>query len=110
MWNKVKDYAGYWVSDDGLIMGPRGKVGRGVPNKAGYYRVKLYRNGHKKSVYVHQLVAQAFILNPDGKPGVNHIDLDKSNNKASNLEWATPLQNSQHARALKAWAPRCTAL
>lgn len=50
-----------------------------------------------KFVKVHQLVAKAFIPNPNNYPFINHKDGDKSNNCANNLEWCTPSQNVQHA-------------
>lgn len=50
---------------------------------------------NKKSYAVHRLVAIAFIPNPEGKPQVNHIDEDRSNNNSSNLEWVTNLENQQ---------------
>jgi hypothetical protein len=46
---------------------------------------------------VHRAVALAFIPNPDNKPEVNHIDANKKNNCASNLEWATSEENKAHA-------------
>ena len=66
-------------------------------NKSGYYRYTLSIDNVQTDYYVHRLVAQAFIPNPDNKPEVNHKDGDKSNNKVSNLEWATPKENMQHA-------------
>ena len=50
------------------------------------------------NVYIHRLVAKAFISNPDNKPEVNHIDLNRSNNHVSNLEWVTTEENYEHAR------------
>ncbi len=63
----------------------------------GYHRVLLCRNGNQKSHYVHRLVAQSFIPNPEKKPFVNHKDGDKTNNHVDNLEWCTQLENVQHA-------------
>ena len=54
-------------------------------------------NGRSRMKSVHRLVAEAFIENPEKKRTVNHKDGDKHNNVASNLEWATYQENSQHA-------------
>ena len=56
----------------------------------------MSRDGKVKLYYVHVLVAQAFIANPDNLPEVNHKDEDKVNNEASNLEWCTHEYNSNH--------------
>ena len=62
----------------------------------GYLRVGLYAGGKRKRFRVHRLVCEAFHENPDGKPCVNHIDENKTNNCASNLEWCTSSENNNH--------------
>lgn len=62
----------------------------------GYLRVKLSKNGENKTCYVHRLIAQTFIPNPENKPEVNHIDEDKTNNKVDNLEWKWHKDNINH--------------
>ncbi|CAJ0753326.1 20281_t:CDS:2 [Entrophospora sp. SA101] len=53
--------------------------------------------------YIHCLVALAFCSKEEGKDCVNHIDGNRTNNKASNLEWCTQKENTQHAVYLKLW-------
>ena len=50
-----------------------------------------------KRHYLHRLVAEAFISNPSGKLEVNHINGNKLDNRAENLEWATRSDNMRHA-------------
>lgn len=63
----------------------------------GYCKVQLYKSGKPKMCYVHRLVAEAFIPNPENKSQVNHIDGNKLNNVVSNLEWVTASGNQIHA-------------
>lgn len=58
------------------------------------YHVATLGGGVK---YVHRLVAEAFIPNPCDLPQVNHIDSNKCNNAASNLEWCTNADNRLHS-------------
>lgn len=66
-------------------------------NKYGYMQVGLLKNGKRKRLLVHILVAKAFIPNPENKPEVNHEDGVKHNNHVSNLTWATTLENYEHS-------------
>lgn len=62
----------------------------------GYLLVDLCKDGNRKSTYVHRLVAEAFIPNPQNLDTVNHRDEDKTNNNVSNLEWMTLLDNNRY--------------
>jgi len=69
-------------------------------DRRGYPRTALLLDTDKrrKMFRIHQLVARAFIPNPDNCREVNHKDGVKTNNHVSNLEWVTPAQNFQHAK------------
>lgn len=71
------------------------KVGR-----AHYATVKMYLEGKPKLIYVHRILALVYIPNPELKLCINHKDGDKRNNRLSNLEWVTDLENKEHARRL----------
>ena len=63
---------------------------------AGYNTVCLYKETTKRNFKVHRLVASSFVPNPANLPHVNHIDENKQNNSADNLEWCTAKQNTNH--------------
>ena len=67
------------------------------PRNGGYLQVYLADAGKREAVYIHRLVAQAFIPNPDNKPIANHKDGNKHNNSVENLEWCTHQENVLHA-------------
>lgn len=62
-----------------------------------YITVSLCSNGVEKRFFVHRLVAEHFIPNPDKKEYVNHINGIKDDNRVENLEWVTAQENTQHA-------------
>ena len=62
----------------------------------GYERICLTVHNHSKRYRIHQLVAKAFIPNPDYFPQVNHKDENKRNNHVDNLEWCTQSYNNKY--------------
>ena len=109
-WKDIDGYEGlYKISNFGRVLslryGPKNRPSYiGEPkmmklsrSSSGYYHVQLYKDGKPTTKLVHSLVASAFVDNPFGKPEVNHIDGDKSNNKSTNLEWVTKSENLKHA-------------
>lgn len=93
-------FPAYAVTRDGKVINVQtGKEKFPSNNKSGhgYLYVDLYNNGVRKKFYVHRLVAQAYIANPDNKPYINHVDGNPRNNDVSNLEWCTPKENVVHA-------------
>lgn len=117
IWKDIEGFEGlYQVSNMGIVrsldridaQGRRlkGKVIASFPNRNGYLKVNLYWDRSIKQVFIHRLVAAAFLDNPDNLPEVNHIDEDKGNNLVENLEWCTALYNTNYGtrteRAAKA--------
>lgn len=66
-------------------------------NNYGYVEVRLNRDGKTKATFVHILLANAFIPNPENKAQVNHINGIKTDNQIENLEWASRSENMIHA-------------
>lgn len=86
----------YKVSNLGRVKNKKtGKILKTSLNKKGYEKVNIWRNNKVKRCFLHRLVAEAFIENPypDIFKQVNHIDGNKLNNFATNLEWVTPSDN-----------------
>lgn len=99
-WKPIEGYEGiYEVSDQGRVRNVKhgGRLLTACKVTHGYLAFSLNRDGKKRSILAHRLVASAFIPNPDKKPQVNHIDGIKEHNCANNLEWVTPAENHTHA-------------
>lgn len=91
---------GIMVRSDGLVLLPT-KSSKTLEhwtygaNKDGY-KIIRYKN---RNYFVHRLVAETFLPNPDNKPQVDHIKREeKSNNDVSNLRWVTAQENALNRR------------
>lgn len=93
------------VSSEGRIKSNMrdGRILKQQSDKKGYCRVRVTVKREQKSFKVHRLVASAFVPNPKGLPQVNHIDGNKQNNRADNLEWVSNMQNARHALESGLW-------
>lgn len=95
-WRDIKGYEGlYRVSSLGNVESVKGAIK--PTERKGYRRVELWKDGKRRKIQLHRLVAMAFISNPYGKPEVNHINCDTTDNRASNLEWVTAKENRLHS-------------
>lgn len=97
IWKEIPDYPNYTISNYGRLKNIKfDKMKAPCNDKDGYKITLLYNEGKRKNIRFHQLVANAFIPNPNNLPEIDHIDNDKSNNRADNLRWATRSTNSQN--------------
>ena len=99
---KIEGFEKYEVSNLGKVRNIKsGRVLKTSLNNNGYLRLFLCENNKRKHLYLHRIIATAFIDNPDEKPCVNHIDENKLNNDLSNLEWCTVRENLIHGTRMK---------
>lgn len=98
-WRTIENYSRYEVSDSGEVRNAiSGKILKPCYS-TGYVHVTLCdENGHYQTT-VHRLVAEAFVANPNNDVEINHLDGDKHNNAADNLEWCDRSHNMRHAYA-----------
>lgn len=108
IWKPVVGYEGnYEVSSIGRVRSIRWRGGYKTHlifhdlKESGYVEVLLVKNKEMRYRRVHQLVAEAFIPNPDGKPQIDHIDGDRSNNRVENLRWCTQVENMNNPITLR---------
>jgi len=103
IWKDIIGYDQYQVSNYGRIKTTannatrKERILKPLLTIKGYYRVALFSHGKSKFIPIHRLVAEYFIDNPDNKATINHIDGNKRNNYADNLEWNTYRENVDHA-------------
>lgn len=114
-WKDIPNYEGlYQVSNLGRVKSlKRFKNNHGAKqlveekiksvemSNSGYLQVCLYKNGKGNLKYIHKLVANTFLENPNNYPCINHKDENKANNKLSNLEFCNYEYNNSYGMAFK---------
>ena len=96
VWVPVRGYeTRYEVSNMGRVRNHDGHILKPIERR-GYLCLNFCVNGVRKDVKIHRLVAEAFIPNPEELPFINHMDEDKHNNCADNLEWCTTQYNNNY--------------
>lgn len=95
----------YYITENGIVYNSKMNIIKSVPNKNnGYHQIVLQNKAagvKPKCFYIHRLVAETYIDNPNNFPEVNHINSIKTDNNFSNLEWCTRKYNLQHMAANK---------
>ena len=89
----VKSIDRYIIDSRGRRRFFKGQVLKTRHSHNGYVLCNLKKDGNNYNVRVNRLVAKAFVENPENYDEVNHIDFNKDNNKATNLEWCSNKYN-----------------
>lgn len=92
----ILNYEGIYAADEsGNVWSYKSKKFlKPFKSNTGYLQVALYKDGIKKTYFLHRLIAETFLPNPENKSQVHHIDGDRTNSALSNLQWATPEENN----------------
>ena len=128
IWKDIEGYEGlYQVSNFGKVRSldrydSRGRWIKGCilepTNCKGYLQIVLFLNGKKSYYYIHRIVAEAFLPNPDNKPEIDHISTDKTDNTVclnedgsvnydkTNLRWVTHTENMNNPLTRKKQSTR----
>lgn len=100
-WGQVKTVDRWVTYANGTKRFFKGRILKPQRDRDGYLYVMLSRNGKQRKIFIHRLVAETFIPNPEEKPQVNHLDEQKDNDVVENLSWASAKENNAWGTARK---------
>lgn len=106
MEKQLATFPDYYVHSDGYVISRKNgksRVMKGGSTGHGYPQVTLRHNGKQVQRLIHRLIAEYFCFRPDGADQINHVDGDKANNSADNLEWVTAKENMAHSVKTGLW-------
>lgn len=100
IWKTIEEAPNYEVSNMGNVRNKKTKrvLNPGAYGATGYKQVNIAvpsKNNKQIKKYIHRLVALAFVPNPENKREVDHINGNKLDNRAENLEWVTSSENQK---------------
>lgn len=115
IWKPIKNYEGFYeISNLGRVRSLdrkikqgnhfiywKGRIKKTRIDYNGYPVVTLCKDKYSKTFYLHRLLAEAFIPNPENKPFVDHINTITSDNRLENLRWTTAEENSNNTITLQ---------
>jgi hypothetical protein len=92
-------HKGYFVTEDGRVFKNGKEIKGSIDHRKGGIRIRLDTRYGRKRVYIHRMVAETFIPNPNNLPVINHKDENRNNNVVDNLEWCNQQYNSEYSNA-----------
>jgi len=94
---EIKNYENYILFEDGVVINTKTGIERKPSlDTDGYYFITLFKNGKRKLLKLHRLIALTFIPNPNNKPQVDHINRNRGDNRIENLRWVTSSENERN--------------